>query len=59
LQYYKICALLVMAIIGFLSFVIGGYAAGGISKYLAPYFFFGAEEVRLEKIRVVGYEGGS
>ena len=58
LQRYGICALLVIGIIGLVSFVIGGYTAAAVDRCLAPYYFFDAQRVGSEQIKVVKHKDG-
>jgi hypothetical protein len=58
MQKLEICVLLVMVILGLVSFVIGGYAAAGVDRYLAPYYFFEMENVKSDNIKVEKYENG-
>jgi hypothetical protein len=58
LHHYKVCVLLLTAILLLTAFVGGGYVAGEVSSRLAPYFFFGVRRAVSERIRVVSYQSG-
>lgn len=59
LQYYKICAWLIILTVLLLSCLTGIYVTGTLRKFMAPYFFFGTKRVNSEKIKVVDYEDGN